>query len=269
MDIVIDLDLLKAKDILSILSDLATFFTAIIAIIAIFQVKKQRLSSYKPDIILDSFVSKFYAENFLSKNDNFTYVTGKYLQNNQKERKEGEKYPLISYLLQNIGFGTAKYIEGFWDFDYMKASKILKKYLPEDLVLKDDNDGFYFRNEKKDFWVFFSNFSLERKQSIDFLLQEANGENGKGQTIPEIITRAYAYYVVLKHNLEVGLNKENIYEEFDEMPKPVFKVTYRDFNNKKYVKKFELNFSYIGNNFELPNQDLNYCGIFYIDVIEK
>jgi hypothetical protein len=264
------LDLITTKDFISVLSDIGTFLSAFIAMITIFEIKRQRLSSYKPEIILDSFVSKFYADNFLSNDDNFSYITQKYSQNNKKKYIESKKYPFVNYLLQNIGFGTAKYIEGFWEFDYSKASKILEKYLPSDFVLEEnDDDGFCFWNEKGDYWIFFSDFSLKRKQSIDFLLQEANGENGKGESIPEIITHSYAYYAILKHDLKVGLNQElHVYEEFDEMPKPIFKVTYKDFNNKKYIKKFELNFTYAGNNYKLPNQDDNDCGIFYIDIKE-
>lgn len=231
------LKLIFSKDFISILSDVGAFLSAFIAMITIFEIKKQRLSSYKPEIILDSFVSKFYADNFLSNNDNFTYITGSYSQNNQKESIEKKKLPLITYLLQNIGFGTAKYIEGYWDFDYKKTSKILEKYLPIDFVLEEDNDGFSFRNNLNDFWIFFSNFSMKRKQSIDFLLQETNGENGKGQNIPEIITKSYAYYIILKHKIEVGVNEKFVYEEFLDLPKPIFKIVYKDFNNKKHTKK--------------------------------
>ncbi|SHM78026.1 hypothetical protein [Flavobacterium chilense] len=265
----INFDLSNTKDVISILANLATFFTAIIAIIAIFQVKKQRLSSYKPEIILDSFVAFFFADKFLSKKNNFAFKTCKYSRNDQKEKKEVQKHISVYYLLQNIGFGTAKYVEGHWEFDYKKASKILKQMFPDNFKFEEDHKGFYFRDEAKDVWIFFDSESLARQQSIDYLLPESNGENGKGQTVPRIIMDCHIYYTVLKHKINVGVNKELVYEEFLEMPKPIFKINYRDFNDKKHTKTFELSFKYAGNDFEVPDQDPNDCGIFYIDVREK
>ena len=262
------LNLSEIKDITLIVSGIGTFISAFVAMFTVLEIKKQRLSSYKPELILDSFVSFFFADNFLSTDDNIRYKTTKYLENNQKHLKETDKTISMDYLLQNIGFGTAKYIEGFWSFDYKKASKILKKYVKEDYLIENDNDGFSISNEKRDFWLFFRKSNLE-KDTIDFILPESQGENGKGRTVPSIITQVYAYYIVFKYNISVGVNEEHCYEEFEELPKPKFKVTYKDFNNKKHTKTFELSFKYAGNNFDVPNQEKNDCGIFYIDVTEK
>lgn len=154
------------------------------------------------------------------------------------------------------------------EFDYKRASKVLRKYVDEDFVVENDHSGFSIRNEKTDFWLFFSKSNLE-KDTIDFILPESQGENGKGQIIPNIISKVFTYYIVFKYKINVGVNEEHCYEEFEELPNPSFKVTYKDFNNKKHTKKFELSFKYAGNNFELPKQEKNDCGIFYIDVTEK
>lgn len=262
------LNLNEIKEIVLIVSGIGTFVSALVAMFTVLEIKKQRLSSYKPEIILDSFVSFFFADKFLTKDDNIRYKTTKYLENNQRPLKETDKTISMHYLLQNIGFGTAKYVEGYWSFDYKKASKVLQRYINEDYVIENDSGGFSIRNEKTDFWLFFSKSNLE-KDTIDFILPESQGENGKGQIVPNIITKVYAYYVVFKYNIKVGVNEEPCYEEFDELPKPKFKVTYKDFNNKKHAKTFELTFKYAGNNFEVPNQEKNECGIFYIDITEK
>jgi len=258
----------EIKDITLIASGIGTFVSALVAMFTVLEIKKQRLSSYKPELILDSFVSFFFADYFLTENDNIRYKTTKYSENNQKPLKETDKTISMHYLLQNIGFGTAKYIEGSWSFDYKKVSKVLKKYLNDDYIVENDKDGFLIKNEKTNFWLFFRKSNLE-KDTIDFILPESQGENGKGQIVPNIITDVYAYYIVFKYNISVGFNEEHCYEEFEELPKPKLKVTYKDFNNKKHTKIFELAFNYVGNNFEEPNQEKNDCGIFYIDVTEK
>lgn len=262
------LNLNEIKEIIFIVSGIGTFSSAVVAMVTVLEIKKQRTSPYKPELILDSFVSFFFADNFLSKDDNRIYQTTKYLENNQKRLKETDKNISIHYLLKNIGFGSAKYINGYWNFDYKKASKVLRKHVDEDFVVENDYSGFSIRNEKNDFWLFFSKSDLG-KDTIDFILPESQGENGKGQTIPNIITRAFTYYIVFKYKIKVGVNEEHCYEEFEELPKPSFKLTYKDFNNKKHTKNFELSFKYAGNNFESPNQEKNDCEIFYIDVNEK
>ncbi|WP_179336322.1 hypothetical protein [Winogradskyella costae] len=235
------LNLNEIKDIILIVSGIGTFISALVAMFTVLEIKKQRLSSYKPELILDSFVSFFYADNFLTKDDNIRYKTTKYLENNQKPLKETDKTISVHYLLQNIGFGTAKYVEGYWSFDYKKASKVLKKYINEDYLIENDNSGFSIRNEKNDFWLFFSKSNLD-KDTIDFILPESQGDNGKGQTVPSIITKVYAYYIVFKYNISVGFNEKHCYEEFEELPKPKFKITYNDFNNKKTYKDFRISF---------------------------
>lgn len=258
----------ELKDVVTIVSGVGTLLSAIVAMVTVIQIKKQRLSSYKPELILDSFVSFIFAENFLSKDDKLNFKTAKYSENNQKELRENKKTLFIQYLLQNIGFGTAKNIEGYWNFDYKKAAKVLSKYLNDDLIIETDNEGFSIRDEIKDTWIFFSKSNLS-KDTIDYILPENHGDNGKGQSLPHIITQVYVYYIALKYNLKVGVNEENIYEEFEELPKPTFKINYKDFNNKKYSKSFKLSFKYAGNNFEIPGKDKTDSGIFYIDVIEK
>jgi hypothetical protein len=262
------MNLNEMKDIILIISGIGTFVSALVAMITVLEIKKQRLSSYKPELILDSFVSFFFADNYLTENDNFKYKTTKYLENDQRPLKEVDRTASMNYLIQNIGFGTAKYIEGFWSFDYKEASKILQKYANEDYLIENNSSGFSIRNEKTDFWLFFHKSNLE-KDTIDFILPESQGENGKGQIVPNIITKVYAYYMVFKYDINVGINEGNHFEDFEELPRPKFKVTYKDFNNKRHIKVFELNFKYSGNNFEAQNQAKNECGIFYIDVTEK
>lgn len=263
-----NLNLDEMKDIILIISGIGTFVSALVAMFTVLEIKKQRLSSYKPEIILDSFVSFLFADNFLSSDDNLRYKTTKYTENNQRPLKIVDKYIYIQYLLQNVGFGTAKYIKGYWDFDYMKASKVLNKYIGENLTIENDSEGFYIKDEMTDFWLFFRKSGLS-KDTIDFILPESQGENGKGQVIPSIITQVFTYYIVFKYKIKVGVNEDHCYEEFEELPKPTFKISYKDFNNKKHTKKFELSFKYAGNNLETSNQDKNDCGIFYIDVLEK
>jgi hypothetical protein len=261
------LNLTEIKDIVLIISGLGTFISALIALFTIFEIKKQRLSSYKPEIILDSFVSYLYADNFLSEDDNIQYKTKKYLENNQKPLNESDKAIFMYYLLQNIGFGTAKYIKGFWTFDYKKASKVLSKYMKDDFYIENDNEGFIIKKDDIDFWLFFRKSDLS-KDTIDYILPESQGENGKGQAIPSIITKVYTYYLVYKYNLKVGINDEHIYEEFEDLPKPTLQIVYRDFNNKTHSSKFKLSFKYAGNSIEVENKDKNDCGLFYIDVNE-
>jgi hypothetical protein len=65
------LNLNEIKDIILIISGIGTFVSAFVVMFTVLEIKKQRLSSYKPEIILDSFVSFFYADNFLTEDEKF------------------------------------------------------------------------------------------------------------------------------------------------------------------------------------------------------
>jgi hypothetical protein len=47
---------IKHKEILNLLASIGTFISAIIALYTLLEVKKQRLSTYKPEILLKSFL---------------------------------------------------------------------------------------------------------------------------------------------------------------------------------------------------------------------
>lgn len=266
IDLLIDSN--EIKNWIIIIAGVGTFLSALVAMFTLVEIKKQRLSTYKPELILDSFCSKLYAKDFLSKNDDLRYITSKYRENNQKKIIENNRQIYIYYLLQNIGFGTAKYIIGEWYFDYKKAMKILKKHIPHNFEIQSNTDSYFIKNLETDALLVFFKSSLS-KDSIDYILPEQTEENGKGQAIPSIISDIFTYYIVFKYNINTGLNNDPIYEEFKDLPKPKFQVQYKDFNGKKHSKKFELTINYAGNSIEIPNQPKDDCGIFYIDVKER
>ena len=125
-------------ELITLAASFAACISALSAVIAILQVKKQRESSYKPDLFLKSRGS--IDARFLLKtpNTNFEYLQ---FVNDQKDVVHS-----ILYTIENIGFGSAKNVKILWSFDFKEAFRKLRNYcdIYEDL----HGASLHFNHEK-------------------------------------------------------------------------------------------------------------------------
>lgn len=204
---------------LSFLSDIATLITgfATIALALLTQsmvkeIKKQRESSYFPDLFIDTFSFRAYG-NFnpsdvgLPKFKELDLLGEKEINDNPPN-----KYIFINIL--NVGLGAAKDIKYSWNFDFNAALVEIKK------------------SPKYD--VGFSNFIIEKPDINELPLAIISPSSERSITMPYVIWSHYLYYL--------SIIQSNGIVHFDNLPKPILKIKYADMQNMKFNKSFIFSF---------------------------
>ncbi|WP_163401514.1 hypothetical protein [Flavobacterium fluviatile] len=239
-------ELLDNKDLIEIFAGIGTFLSALVALYTLFEVKKQRKSTYKPELFLDSFYFDLVTNPFFVKKEKMMHFKNRDKgEKANKKKKENKSHIYVKYKLENLGFGFGKLIECKWEFDYNKAIKELKKIAPEEIIWDkileytsiQRNDGFYDSFNYKDLEV----------QKIDFIAPHNINNEEKKETFPHSIIKIYVYYLIFKYELDVIEAKNFHHEEFKSLPQIKLKLSYKDLNGGIYRKtlKIKLNaFSY-------------------------
>ncbi|MBM9578646.1 hypothetical protein JWG45_15985 [Leptospira sp. 201903070] len=256
------------KEIIIILSSIGTFLSALFAVWTIVEIKKQRESAYRPEIMLDSFLAHLFWDRALSDDSFFYYKIDKIKQNNEGEILNRPRKIYIDYILQNIGLGTAKYIKCNWVYDIQKALNILSSVLPTELEIENDGEESYLIRNTNNGSIQYLSFFQEGVQSIDYILPETLGRHGKGEVLPEIVANILTYYLVYKYKLYLKETISNSLDDFAEFPTLSVFIEYLDVANKVYYKEFALKFKFSGTEGH-PQSEEQQLGLFYITVNEK
>lgn len=239
---------LEHKEIINLLASIGTFISAIIALYTLIEVKKQRLSTYKPEILIKSFLvyinkSPLFLESdepLLFKTDNF---------NEYKIDKNQSKEFEISclYKIENLGFGLAKNIKVSWSFEMEKALKILEKELNEEFYFTQYKPLKYYFLNKNDDENFQISFINENKiiQTTDYITPINVKEHTHYHTIPKDIVTIHFLYYIFKNKLTRKISKTNYSVEFENFPQIKMRIEYYDLNNKKYINNYKFKTSIV------------------------
>lgn len=257
--------ILKYKDLIAAFAGIGTFIYAIIALYTLREVKKQRLSMYKPELFLKSFciIPTF---NPLSNKNREELLEYKLTNYNDYSESTNKAEPNISplYKLENIGFGVAKDVKCEWEFDYKKAINKIQEYISDDYELYFQS--FFYGIRKKNDDEFHRSATILEKgetQNIDYIPPIHIANHHHKHVIPSIILFSHIYYLIFKHNLIAQTYSRFDGEDYVDFPKVKLKLTYKDVNNKVYKKKYCLSISAISPTIEEPlNTDNELC-IFY------
>lgn len=233
---------MNSHDYIEMIGSIGAFISALIALYTVNEIKKQRLSTYKPELFLNSFcVSP--SHNPLISDDLVRYKIMKY--NDYSKRSDDDKGHIsVLYKMENLGFGVAKDVVCEWDFDHQKAASLLQSVMPENYELKRSHNAYQItdRNDE-DFYKFCSLFDMDNihKQKIDYISPIQVQDHENKHTLPPIVIFSYYYYLLFKNKM-LNQNSENFYHiDYDNMPKPKLKVSYKDVNDKTYRKEYVLN----------------------------
>lgn len=245
--------ILENKEIINLLASIGTFISAIIALYTLIEVKKQRLSTYKPEILIKSFLvyinkSPLFLESdelLLFKTDNFNEY-----KNDKTQKKEFEISCL--YKIENLGFGLAKNIKVTWFFDMEKALKIFEKEFNEDFYFSQHKPLKYYFLHKKNDENFQISFINENKitQVTDYITPINIKEHTHYHTIPEGIVTIHFLYYIFKNNLIEKSSKTIYNAEFENFPQVKMKIEYYDLNNKKYTNNYKFKTSIVSTQHE-------------------
>lgn len=258
--------LLENKELINILSGIGTFLSSIIAVYTLREVIKQRLSTYKPEILIKSFIVYINKsplelqpeELLLYKTDNFN----EYKKNvDDSENKEFGVSCL--YKVENLGFGPAKKLKLVWNYDTKKALNIIEKMFPDKYFFNHYEPlKYYFLVDKDNADYHFSIINENvTEQNIDYLTPINIKEHSHYHSIPKEIILTHYLYLIFKHNLTTNKN-ENCYvdDDFGKLPKPRLKIQYEDLNGKKYLKDFKFQISFVSTQGEIleMNKEFGY-----------
>src|SRR5580693_9238506 len=111
-------------DIIGIFTGVATSGAAIATFLTVWEIKKQRESSYLPEIYIDTFTVRVYGGISTDK-----ILSSKFKQvnnfDNEFQKIEEQVSKFIKVKLQNVGLGAAKKVKFKWDFEYEAANKYI------------------------------------------------------------------------------------------------------------------------------------------------
>lgn len=241
--------LINNGELISILAGIGTFISSIIAVYTLIEVKKQRLSTYKPQLLMKSFlvyISK--SPLFLEKEELLGFKVYNY--NEYKEKSEQSEIifdtsPL--YKAENLGFGPAVNIKFTWYFNMSRALKIIEKELHEDLYFSEYKPLNYFFLHKKsdnDFQLTIHNKKQEI-QTVDYIAPINVKEHTHYHTISKDVINIHFLYYILKCKLTQKINKNVYGVELNNLPRIKLRIDYFDLNGKKYTKKYKFQTSIV------------------------
>jgi len=230
-------------ELVSIFASIGTFISSLIAIYTLIEVKKQRLSTYKPEILIKSFlvyISK--SPLFVRKEELLEFSTANFNEYHEKKEKSETIYNISPlYKVENLGFGPAKNIKLTWSFDIAKALNLIETEFPEDLYFSQHKPLKYFFLNKRnddDFHLSLTNEKIHI-HNIDYIPPINIKEHKHSHVIPKDILVAHFLYYVLKNKLTKKINENSFgCGKFDEFPKVKLRIDYFDLNKKKYTQKY-------------------------------
>jgi hypothetical protein len=239
--------LLENKELINILSGIGTFLSSIVAIYTLKEVIKQRLSTYKPEILIKSFVVYINKsplelkpeELLLFKTTNFNEY-----KKSANENINNEFGVSCLYKVENLGFGPAQKIKLTWNYNTQQALNLIKKEFNNDYIFEEYKRlNYYFLKNKnnENFHFSISNVNVTA-QDIDYLTPINIKEHSHYHSIPKEIILTHYLYFIFKNKLLNTINENCYGRNFEEFPIPTLKIEYLDINGKKYTKihKFKI-----------------------------
>lgn len=219
---------------IALVSSIAVLLTSIIILFTLFEMKKQRRSLYRPDLILTSNLFYVYAKDLYHEFHPFIWSCEKY-DGEIEKHKTSTNYFINFY---NIGLGSAKFLKINWEFNYKKLFSEINK-----LKQKDD---FEIKLNKE-----FLLYSLGDKYSVRIQL-DADNYYEINHSLPSHITKEqnslrlptsyfdlisiYIFYLI--KNFKNDFDK--IFNFIKECPSLKLKISYYDIENNNHTQTFKV-----------------------------
>lgn len=223
------------KDLIEIIAGLGTFISALIALFTLIEVKKQRQSTYKPELVIKSFIiAPSKSPLRLNLDELLAYKVSDFNDYSSNFNEVPFQITPI-YRVDNFGFGIAKNVKCTWKFDIKKAISLIEKALDNSYRINNHHNYYFLEHLKKQEFHYSSNQQIN-SDDTDYIAPISIQKNHDYHSVPGIIIFSHLLYLIFKEKLQ-GENPKQFYVfEFDEFPKPCIYIEYFDLNNKKYSK---------------------------------
>ncbi len=235
----------KYEDAFSLIASLGALISALVAFFTVYEIKKQRLSLYKPDVLLKSFIVSITKSPLQHSSKELIKYKVRDL-NDTKENIHKLDFQLEPrFKFENLGFGIAKRIKCKWQFDEKKALQKINEIIPNKYEIKS-NEGWktieLINKESQTVqWTCWSDPNFNQ-QEINYIAPININEHHHYLPIPDIILFMHWLFLLFNENL-IETTGYNFYHfDFKEsgFPVPKLRVEYFDLNNKIYKKNIEL-----------------------------
>lgn len=230
--------IIEYKEIIEIFASIGTFLSALVATYTIFEIRKQRKSTYKPELFLDSFYFHFTINPFFD-NQQMMRFFNFYFQESNKKKSGNINYIYVNYALVNLGFGFAKSINCEWDYDFKKAFNSVKAIAPDFITWGEVLSYINIESSTPEFHDTFNKNDIQTS-IIDFIAPSSNQERERTFTFPHILIKLHVYYLIFKYKLYNESATNFYHEEFKELPTIKLKLSYKDLNNETYIKNLKI-----------------------------
>lgn len=231
-------------DLFSLVTLVATFVTAIAALWTVLEVKKQRETSYHPEIYLGNQEIYFYGLKWKATFLPFSYST--------EEIKEFNDIAWKNYInidLHNVGFAVAKAIEYEWSFDIQTVIETIHKvnrvgffHVHYDKILEISAPQIEFKSSHMV-------TNQLRKNTVNYILPSSIEKIATKIHVPSCYIDLYLIflssalnYYSKKSETENEVKTHNI--DLENFPQLNLKLAYKDLHGKKHSKLFGLRFSF-------------------------
>ncbi len=233
---------------LNLIASLSAAVSAIIACFTLSSLKKQRETTYKPDIILEKF--RFYGYSFIKNDlpnpDEWSEIDKDSDHNFQQSNN------FLELKLHNIGLGAAKYVTASFDFDVIEAIKLIKSEMlkiPEEFRVNVIIDQKMLEINPNSNSTPFGK-SIFTKLKYDQLINHVLPSNVIKEPSRLTVFPHYLKFISLSIYLMYATSrtadgKKSSIMTLIDLPPLILNLRYFDIANQTHYKKFELTFSMI------------------------
>lgn len=211
---------------MTLISSIGALLTAIVALLTLFELFKQRKSSYKPDLCI--LKNHFDIKGPGLGEANLALNWSEYSAN------EDTKILGIYLTLVNIGFGAAKNIEAKWNFDsdflIKEINKLAQQYYMALYIEKEDN---YISIKSKQSSIHTVSSELN-SYSFEYLLPHTNDQIAKNLSLP------YSYTLLIGAYLSLRSKEKGLSIQLIDLPKLELSLRYFDIGKGEHISKHKL-----------------------------
>jgi hypothetical protein len=217
-----------------------TFVTACAALLTVRQVKKQRETSYFPELYLVNKCVYVYGEEWKGTFLPFDYFTEKIKEKDIRKTSHGVNMDIF-----NVGFAVAKGVEYEWSFD---LNGII------DMIHKSNKLGFFHIYSQNILKISVPQVGYThthvianqlRKENINYILQASVDKTPTQIMIPSSYLDLFMIYACNELEIfETEKSDDKIFRtfnvDFDNFPPLEIDISYKDLQGKKHSKKFKI-----------------------------
>jgi len=211
---------------MTLISSICALLTAFVALFTLFELFKQRKSSYKPDLCI--LKNHFEIKGPGLGEANLALNWSEYTKN------EDSKILGVYLTLVNIGFGAAKNIVVKWHFDsdflISEINKLTQKYYMAFYIEKEDN---YISIKSEQSSIHTGSSELV-SYNFEYLLPHENDKISKKITLP------HSYRLLIGAYLSLRSKESDLSIQLIELPKLELSLRYFDIGKGEHNSKHKL-----------------------------